>query len=201
NLPPTGLTASPLAPWILWGLWTARNKAIFENATYTASEILVKALLDAKEWESANQTSQKSRSILTLPKSRPMENSPNCWVDGAWIESSLCGGFGWIIKSTSNSILCKDSASRTYVGSALIAEALAIRQALRAAAFLGLLTLNVFSDSLVLISALSSGSDLNEIAGILSDIRDFASLFDHLSFSHVSRTCNIVADSLAKSAL
>ncbi|CAN6869970.1 unnamed protein product [Brassica oleracea var. botrytis] len=78
---------------------------------------------------------------------------------------------------------------------------MAVRNALRAAATLGLTTLNLFSDSLILISTLLSGSELNEIAGHLVDIRNFASLFNHLSFSHVSRSCNVMADSLAKSAL
>ncbi|KAG5399785.1 hypothetical protein IGI04_014392 [Brassica rapa subsp. trilocularis] len=105
------------------------------------------------------------------------------------------------IKAPNNAILCKDSASRSYVGSALVSEALAVRNALRAAAALGLTTLNLFSDSLVLISTLLSGSDLNEIVGLLVDLRNLASLFNHLSFSHVSPTCNVMADSLAKSAL
>lgn len=98
-------------------------------------------------------------------------------------------------------ILSKDSASRSHVGSTLVSEAMAVRNALRAAATLGLTTLNLFSDSLILISTLLSGSELNEIAGHLVDIRNFASLFNHLSFSHVSRSCNVMADSLAKSAL
>ncbi|CAN6980388.1 unnamed protein product, partial [Brassica oleracea var. botrytis] len=201
NLPPIGLTDSPLAPWILWNLWTARNKAIFENVIPLAPKILVKALIEAKEWEAANLSIPKPQKVPSLPRSRSSEESPTCWVDGAWDVASHSGGFGWIIKSADNISLCKDSASRSFVGSALIAEALAVRHALRAAASLGLTNLNLFSDSLVLISALSTGSDLNEIASLLCDIRVLASLFNHLSFLHVSRTCNIVADSLAKSVL
>lgn len=75
------------------------------------------------------------------------------------------------------------------MGSALIAEAIEVKQALRAAAVMGLSNLNLFSDSLVI------GSDLNEIAGFLCDIWNLVSLFNHLSFFHVSRTSNVLVDS------
>ena len=34
SLPPIGLTSAPLTPWLLWNLWTARNKLIFEDKIY-----------------------------------------------------------------------------------------------------------------------------------------------------------------------
>lgn len=49
NLPPSGLTCSPLSPWILWNLWTARNRRVFEDKIYTPEETLSKAIRDAKE--------------------------------------------------------------------------------------------------------------------------------------------------------
>ncbi|CAN7081178.1 unnamed protein product [Brassica oleracea var. botrytis] len=135
------------------------------------------------------------------PQGKPNDVYPSCWVDGAWDAKTLCGGAGWTIKATNMTTLCKDSTSRSHVSSALVSEVMAVKHALRSAAALGLVNLNLFSDSQVLISTLHSGSDLNEIAGLLLDIRNLASLFNHLSFSHVSRTCNVLADSLAKSAL
>ena len=47
NLPPTGLT-SPLYPWILWVLWTSRNQFMFEDKSFSESEMLMKALKLAK---------------------------------------------------------------------------------------------------------------------------------------------------------
>lgn len=56
-LPPVGLTI-PLWPWILWHLWKARNKLSFENRAFSSMEIILKAITDAREWQSAQCTDQ-----------------------------------------------------------------------------------------------------------------------------------------------
>ncbi|KAG2320528.1 hypothetical protein Bca52824_013741 [Brassica carinata] len=42
-LPPTGLNAT-LWPWVIWNLWKARNKLVFENRVFTAQEIVLKSI-------------------------------------------------------------------------------------------------------------------------------------------------------------
>ena len=50
NLPPSGV-AIPLWPWVLWSLWKARNTRCFEDRTYSGTEIVSKAVSDAREWQ------------------------------------------------------------------------------------------------------------------------------------------------------
>ncbi|KAF2619867.1 hypothetical protein F2Q68_00038945 [Brassica cretica] len=108
---------------------------------------------------------------------------------------------GWIIKNEEGAVLCRGSSNRIYVGSALIVEALAMRDALKQAKDLLLPSLHIYSDSQVLISTLCEGWDLNEIAGILTDIRNLATLFCPISYSFVPRLENSLADSLARASL
>nr|VDD10041.1 unnamed protein product [Brassica rapa] len=50
NLPPTGLS-KPLYPWLLWVLWTSRNQFLFEDKSFSETEMLTKAIRAAKEWQ------------------------------------------------------------------------------------------------------------------------------------------------------
>ncbi|KAG2299076.1 hypothetical protein Bca52824_035548 [Brassica carinata] len=135
------------------------------------------------------------QSLVTVPVSKRLPSVPSCWIDGAWQESSFAGGMGWIIKNSAEEVLCRGSSNRSHVSSALMAEALAMREALKKAQDLN--SLQVFSNSQVLISTLCSGVGMNEIAGVLQDIKILSTLFCPLSFIFIPRTENSQADTLA----
>ncbi|XP_019096504.1 PREDICTED: uncharacterized protein LOC109130877 [Camelina sativa] len=48
-LPPTGVGTSPIAPWLLWSIWTTRNQLIFNKKIVSAEETLSLAMQRAKE--------------------------------------------------------------------------------------------------------------------------------------------------------
>lgn len=50
NLPPSGLTAL-LCPWILWLFWTNMNKFQFEDKSFSETELVTRALVLAREWQ------------------------------------------------------------------------------------------------------------------------------------------------------
>lgn len=57
NLPPTGLI-NPLYPWVLWFLWKARNRFLFEDHVIKEEEVITMALSEARKWQAA-QTLKK----------------------------------------------------------------------------------------------------------------------------------------------
>jgi len=80
-------------------------------------------------------------------------------------------------------------------------EALTCHRAIRFASEIGLTRVVFECDSLVIINALTTESgELATYGVVLDDIRVLVLGFQMLDFQHVPRTCNSVADALAKKA-
>lgn len=88
-----------------------------------------------------------------------------------------------------------------YVSSPLVAEALALREAMAHCRAQGILQLHCQTDSQLLVKALLSKAPTPEIYGVVSDILTLVSSFISVSFEWLPRGMNKVADSLAKQAL
>ena len=88
-----------------------------------------------------------------------------------------------------------------YVNSPLVAEGLALREALQFCIEKDIRQLRCETDSLLLVNALTTGQQVTEIYGILADIGCLSLAFDSISFSWIQRNRNEEADALAKQAL
>ncbi|XP_018448792.1 uncharacterized protein LOC108820335 [Raphanus sativus] len=87
------------------------------------------------------------------------------------------------------------------VASVLMAEGLAVREALCHALHIGISKIWLRSDCLSLINAISSVTKLMDLYGVLSDIERLSVSFDFCVFSFVAREENGPADSLSKACL
>lgn len=197
-LPPTGVVAGQLAPWIIWQIWSARNQLCFEGKFISEEETLTKALSQAREWLNA----QEKQTHLPRVQLRPAEALPNCTVlntDAAWKASSRLAGLGWTIKDSNR--VSSFTGFEQFVGSVLVAERLAMREALKKCRTLGITRLRCESDSAQLIKAITSEEPKPEIYGIVSDILELSCSFDVIKFSWISREKNCNADELARLGL
>ncbi|KAG7569843.1 Ribonuclease H-like superfamily [Arabidopsis thaliana x Arabidopsis arenosa] len=204
-LPPIGLVTSPIAPWLLWNLWKARNSLIFEDRHYSEQDIITKTIREAREWQAAQTVVQKQQAIPRRTVVQQVnEDSFKCFVDAAWSATTRVCGQGWILFDPAGNALARFKNSRLCVASALTAEALALRSALvslKSNTELSIRRLEVFSDSQVLISILNSKASSKELKAIINDITQLSVSFPSVSFSYVPRLDNVAADSLAKAAL
>ncbi|CAL9247965.1 unnamed protein product, partial [Arabidopsis halleri] len=163
---------------------------------------LQKAIIEARSWQSAKLLQTKkthSRRDKTIEAAHG--EAFLCYSDASWRSSSQDCGVGWIIKNPQLSVIQKESSSRPSVSSVLVAEALALKVAIKAALALGVSRLACFSDCKELTTLLNSNGQANAIDGLLSDVRDLSSGFVSCTFHHVPRSLNEEADALAKSAL
>ena len=123
-----------------------------------------------------------------------------CNTDAAW--KSGKAGMAWIFTNREGLELKRGSIYQDHISLAVMAEAIAIRNALLQAVDLNITHIWLRSDSQVLIGALSSGRHPTELYGVLSDISTISrSSFISCSFSFINRECNGLADLHAKACL
>lgn len=186
-LPPSGVTTGPLLPWILWALWTAKNNKIFKNQSSTEEETIVKAIQEAKEWIKARNISY----IISSPQEEERSTLPaqgmRCLSDAAWRSDTRDVGLGWIIYDQNNNEIAKGSSGKARIANPLMAEALAMREALLQAPARGLRNLSVASDFKQLITLITSRTIHINIYGIIQDIFNLAIDLKISSFNFIPR--------------
>lgn len=157
-----------------------------------------KAIRMAKEWTNAQDKPVKTQSQI-LPRTSLPENCDLLQSDAAWRAAAQLAGFGWIIKTEATSV--SRFSTGEVVGSVLIAEAMAMRHAVKESSILGCSRMVCESDSSQLIKALNGSDVPMEIYGIVADILDLSSLFEVIVFAWIPRVKNSVADALSKQGL
>lgn len=184
-----------------YGSFGQQKIYLFENRAILARETITNAIKEAREWLEANtQPSQQNKrsQAITIVQNK---DRFSCYIDGAWKSETRQGGMGWLIQDTRGNMILQGSGALSFILIALMAGTLALRLALTKVTSDAITDLQIFSDCEVLINTLNLGTEQNEIAGILFDIRSLAPLFSSLYFFHISRTVNIAVDTLAKTAL
>lgn len=211
SLPPLGSTTN-LLPWICWNLWIARNLLIFENRTITSQEILCKALLAAKEWENAQlptlpappTRSTAQMDSTTSPRDLP-PSTIYCNTDASWKAETKSAGLEWVFTQPDGQEISRGSSVQDHVSSALLAEALAVRESLIHAASLDITQICLRTDSQVLFRAITTRRRPSELFGILSDVDSLvfpsSSSFTFYRFLFIPRSRNGLADSIANACL
>ncbi|XP_018435308.1 uncharacterized protein LOC108807521 [Raphanus sativus] len=203
-LPPSGIS-STILPWICWAIWTAKNRLIFEGKSQTASEVMLRGLIAAREWIQAQAHRQPIKlPALPAPQGKHADRrraGATCFTDASWDSTSKKAGIAWIITESTETPPRESSLSIANVASPLMAEAIAIRSGILAAADLDITNISFFSDCQTLIRAINNKLHIKELFGIISDIKQLSSAFVSISFCFIPRPENCKADELAKRAL
>ena len=131
----------------------------------------------------------------------PFHRRQRSVTHAAWTTTTKRAGLGWILGNTTTSPQVSGSSASSFVSSPLLAEALALREAIRAAHAANLPNVWMRSDSQVLVRAVNSKKFPMELYGVLMDIEYLSSRFMFFLLSFIPREQNSAADSLATSAL
>ncbi|KAJ0232368.1 Reverse transcriptase zinc-binding domain-containing protein [Hirschfeldia incana] len=167
---------------------------------FSIEETIIKALVGGKEWQNA-----QDNPLIKIPKKvklhQPREEGIICRSNGAWKAGTLAAGAAWSFYSNNGEMITSHSKLISYVNSSLVAEGLALREAMEHALSLGFNRVNFESDSTDLVAAIVDGACVSVIHGIASDISLLSSAFVYFSLRYCNRTSLCFEDGLAKQVL
>ena len=154
-----------------------------------------------REWQEAQTHTTKGQHRRNNLNDNNWTGAISLFTDAAWRSQDRTAGCGWISYDPWTGETREGISTELFVASPLMAEALAVREALLQARALHLSNICLKSDDQVLIKALISKQHPVELYGINLDIENISSSFLSISFAYVPRESNSAADALAKSAL
>ncbi|XP_056842864.1 uncharacterized protein LOC130495483 [Raphanus sativus] len=185
-LPPAGIATGSLFPWILWSLWK-RTLSLWQSNLQGNGVYIVTQITQATSEE-------RPPPPLVAPAGAVTVRS-----DAAWNMLDATAGLGWCLLTTPTG---EDFRRRLeHVSSPLMAEGLALREAVLSCRSLQQRVLRFESDSSQLIKTINNQEGIAELHSVVSDILSLASEFVSVSFVWISKEKNSRADALAKSAL
>ncbi|KAF3485512.1 hypothetical protein F2Q69_00056893, partial [Brassica cretica] len=142
---------------------------------------------------------QASRPHRPLPQPQTPADAITVRTDAVWLPVRNLAGLGWVVFSSPCNIPHKKHLE--FVASPLMAEGLALREAVRSCALDKMEIVSFESDSAQLIKTINKRNCVPELYGVISDILSFAAVFKSAYFSWIPRERNILADTLAKEVL
>ncbi|XP_019168039.1 PREDICTED: uncharacterized protein LOC109163789 [Ipomoea nil] len=184
---------------IFWVLWKARNDKIWRDTSISSESLLIQVHSLQALWSSIMRTpgeasSSTASSAIWTP---PPANWLKCNVDAALFATGA--GFGAVVRNQDGNFVAAKGGRLGSIQDPLLAEALAIAQALDWLQSIGLNNINLETDCLLFISAFNSGhSDFSYVGSIVKQCFQIANDIGTVQVRHVRRSSNHVAHVLAR---
>ncbi|XP_062028542.1 uncharacterized protein LOC133744454 [Rosa rugosa] len=183
---------------ICWHIWKARNDVIFRNSSLNPRTVSIAAaatVLGSSTHLATVRRALPSHQTNSIHWQPPSRGFTKINFDGFVCSESAAGGF--VLRDTDRRplIAVTRNLGRTTVP---VAEAIALRNSLACARDRGYKRIEVEGDSKLVIDAVTDNiSPPWRLITFVSDIKEIASCFDSISFKHVFREANFVADAVA----
>ncbi|XP_057445040.1 uncharacterized protein LOC130737306 [Lotus japonicus] len=192
---------------ILWSIWKGRSAKVFEDHSpspiFTLNQAL--GLWHENHLYSNNQGlgSQYGHATVNATSRgdmkwrKPPRDCVKANVDAAWKKGSSRTGLACVIRDHNGEILL-GSATITLAPSPLVAEGLALREAMLLMTNLDCKKACLESDSKTLIEACRGVKESGSLKTIVTDIKRLSFQFDECNFQWTKRQGNVVAHEVAK---
>ena len=185
----------------LWNIWKARNQAIFKNRKPNTISLIDSVLAGVKSFNRwnprlgkfGNKTDDLSRSWNS-----PLYGTYKINIDGAYEPGAFDGSVACVCRDSVGRLL-EGAARKVAASSPLMAESLALLEALTHFFPKRHEALIIESDSLDLVKALQSPDHFSwEVHALVLKCKDLLQSFSSIRITHCYREANFVADWVAK---
>ncbi|XP_075649942.1 uncharacterized protein LOC142620462 [Castanea sativa] len=183
-------------------LWNRRNALRLGRPVQPTNQILSTAGNLLQDFLAVQQIDTGPPPATIRPHwNKPDINYHKVNFDAATFKDHHLAGIGVVVRDWRGEFVGAVSSSMPLTHSAADMEALACRKAVEFVAEIGLQRVVFEGDSAMVINALNHNTaGLSSYGVVIEDIRNQASMFQFVIFPHTSRSCNCVADALAKQA-
>ena len=185
-----------------WMLWTRRNSIRHDRPTRPLNQIFSEAGRLLRDFLKAHDEDPATVSALVPVQAKwtaPTQTRFKANFDAALFKHNDIAGLGVIIRDINGAVIGALSMRVPLPHSMVVVEALACRRAVQFAAEIGLHEVTFEGDVAVVINEITTGATEHSLYGhIVGDILAQAACLFSFDFSFVHRSCNKVADALAK---
>lgn len=192
-------------PWIIWHIWKARNKLVFEQTRYAPIEICSKALDEADLWVRIDSSDPRSYAqgnphiAPSLIWKKPPPNMQKSNIGVSWVGPNRNCGVSWILRDSNGNTLIHGRRSFSFIPSLVVAELLAIHWEVESLKNLHMTNV-IFESSLSLAKeALLHPQSHMFCHDLLDDIMEFLSVIGSWSLNYVRPDSNVSANAIAVS--
>ena len=185
---------------ILWQLWGARNRLVFEGIEARHEGVLSQAYANLREFHTAMGIHAKTAATWKRQHwQAPTSGHYKLNVDAACKVNT--SGLGAIVRDGAGEIIAAMAAPIHHGNDPQFLEASAISRAIQFIMDLGLQQVWIESDCKAVVNSINTpGTDFSDIGHIIKQIKVAMHNPIILGINHVSRTANVPADRLANLA-
>ncbi|XP_019159993.1 PREDICTED: uncharacterized protein LOC109156595 [Ipomoea nil] len=189
-----------LAVSILYNIWNARNTAVWEQSLPRPAQVTRCAAAAVRLYRQVHQRVREPE--LAATSTTIGDSRPKCYINAGYRHNTGEVTYGAVLLSHHDMFMAATSGKLSGAFSAVMAEALACKEALSWLKERDIQKVDLLTDCSELWSALYLGSTpmLSYVGIIVDQCRTTMFLFIHCSLSYVSRTLNLHAHTLASLA-
>ncbi|XP_074323246.1 uncharacterized protein LOC141660181 [Apium graveolens] len=190
---------------LCWAIWRNRNDIVWNQRFSSVNKTVAAAKQYLTQWSLAQS---RSSVVLLQPVhegdgdvvwANPQQNSVKVSVDAAVFEDKEGSGFGLITRDSKGMLLQAKTGIFAGVVTPVLAEAMAVKEALSWIDRMKWMDVTLVSDCLVVVQAIRSITPMrSQFGNVIEECREYLRRLNKIGLYHVKRSPNRAAHQLAR---